>query len=131
MIRRFFKTRLAKNIMNQIGQTYERPWGAYKTLEMGDNFQVKTIQVNPGGRLSLQSHEHRSEHWIVAKGTATVTVQDKISNYETNQHIYIPKQAKHRLENLTQEPIEIIEVQLGDYLGEDDIKRYDDIYGRS
>lgn len=117
--------------LNQIGQKYNRPWGWYKTLEMMDGFQVKVIEVNSGGRLSLQSHEQRSEHWVVVKGIATVTVDDLKREFNVNEAIYIPLKAKHRLENLTTTPVQIIEVQVGGYLGEDDIKRYDDIYGRS
>ena len=116
--------------VNEIGKRYERPWGWYKTLEMLPGFQVKVIEVNPGGRLSLQSHEQRSEHWVVVKGMATVTVNDLKRDYHVNEAIYIPVTAKHRLENLTTAPVQIIEVQVGNYLGEDDIKRYDDIYGR-
>lgn len=118
------------NAMNEIGQSYERPWGSYKTIEMADGFQVKTIDVKPGGRLSLQSHEQRAEHWVVVEGTATVTVNDTVKEYAVNEHIFIPLQAKHRLENHTESLVRIVEVQVGAYLGEDDIKRYDDIYGR-
>lgn len=116
--------------LNIIGQTYERPWGWYKTLEQKQGFQVKLIHVVPGGRLSLQSHKQRAEHWVVVQGVATVTVNDTKQNYSVNQAIFIPLEAKHRLENSGNEPVEIIEVQVGSYLGEDDIIRYDDIYGR-
>ncbi len=116
--------------LNQTGQTYERPWGWYKTLELQDQYQVKLIHVIPGGRLSLQSHVHRAEHWVIAKGIATVTVDDRKQDYQPNQVVFIPKQARHRLENLSNAPVELIEVQMGDYLGEDDITRYDDVYGR-
>ena len=116
---------------NEIGKTYERPWGAYKTIELNSGFQVKIITVNPSGRLSLQSHEQRAEHWVVVQGKATVTVDSIVREYNVNEHIYIPKQAKHRLENFTKAPVQIIEVQVGNYLGEDDIKRYDDVYGRN
>ena len=116
--------------LNETGKTYERPWGWYKTLEMQKSVQVKLIHVIPGGRLSLQSHNHRAEHWIIIKGIATVTIDDSIKEYARNQVIFIPKQAKHRLENHSNDSVEIIEVQMGDYLGEDDITRYDDIYGR-
>ena len=117
--------------INDIGKTYKRPWGSYKTIEMADGFQVKTIDVNPGGQLSLQSHEHRAEHWVVVQGTATVTVNDSVKDFNVNEHIFIPLQAKHRLENHTDSVVRIVEVQVGDYLGEDDITRYDDVYGRS
>lgn len=117
--------------LNEVGQKYTRPWGWYKTLEMLPGFQVKVIEVNPGGRLSLQSHEQRSEHWVVVQGTATVTVDDTCKDYLVNEAIYIPLKAKHRLENLTHQAVQIVEVQVGAYLGEDDIKRYDDVYGRS
>ena len=116
--------------VNEIGKKYPRPWGWYRTLEMLPGFQVKLIEVNPGGRLSLQSHEQRSEHWVVVKGTASVTVNDLRRDYQENESVYIPVRAKHRLENLSKLPIQIIEVQVGAYLGEDDIQRYDDIYGR-
>lgn len=118
------------NQLNETGKVYHRPWGSYKTIEMADGFQVKTITVNPGGRLSLQSHEHRAEHWVVVKGVATVTINETVKEYEANEAVYIPQQARHRLENFTQEPVMIVEVQVGVYLGEDDIKRYDDVYGR-
>ncbi len=108
-----------------------RPWGTYESVGQGPKHQIKHIVVEPGGRLSLQSHEHRSEHWVVVAGEATITVGEHTDNYITGQHVYIQKQQKHRLENLTQEPVTIVEVQIGHYLGEDDIKRFDDIYGRS
>lgn len=116
--------------LNEVGQKYTRPWGWYKTLEMMAGFQVKVIEVIPGGRLSLQSHEQRSEHWVVVQGVATVTVDDDKRDYRLNEAVYIPLRAKHRLENLTTEVVQIVEVQVGTYLGEDDIKRYDDVYGR-
>ncbi|MCX7123198.1 MAG: phosphomannose isomerase type II C-terminal cupin domain [Gammaproteobacteria bacterium] len=116
--------------LNETGKTYERPWGWYKTLEMQTGYQVKLIHVIPGGRLSLQSHIHRAEHWVIAKGIATITVNESIQEYQQNQFVFIPKEAKHRLENHGSMPVELIEVQMGDYLGEDDITRYDDIYGR-
>ncbi len=117
--------------INNIGVTYERPWGTYRTLDMADGYQVKIICVNPRGRLSLQKHFKRAEHWVVIKGTATVTVDDKVHEYAVNQHIFIPLEAKHRLENFTDTEVQIIEVQVGSYLGEDDIERFDDIYNRS
>lgn len=117
--------------LNEIGKEYERPWGHYKTLEMQPGFQVKSITVNPGGRLSLQSHAKRAEHWVVVKGKPTVTINDDVRDYSENQAIYIPLQSKHRLENFTQDVVVIVEVQIGSYLGEDDIVRYDDVYGRT
>jgi mannose-1-phosphate guanylyltransferase / mannose-6-phosphate isomerase len=107
-----------------------RPWGTYESLGQGRKHQIKHIVVEPGGRLSLQSHEHRAEHWVVVAGQATITVGDTTADYATGQHVYIEKQQKHRLENHTQEPVTIVEVQIGSYLGEDDIKRFDDVYGR-
>ena len=111
--------------------TVQRPWGSYTVLEDAPGFKIKRIEVKPGGRLSLQSHVHRSEHWVVVSGTATVTCGETISSLKANQSAYIPAGEKHRLENLGSEPVAIIEVQVGGYLGEDDIKRYEDVYGRS
>jgi mannose-6-phosphate isomerase-like protein (cupin superfamily) len=107
-----------------------RPWGSYSSLLLADNHQVKEIVVAPGQRLSLQSHEHRSEHWIVIQGPALITVDDQEKLFNPGEHIFIPKKARHRLANPGTEPIEIVEVQLGDYLGEDDIVRYADDYQR-
>ncbi len=116
--------------LNEIGQTYARPWGWYKTIAQDAGFQAKVIHVIPGGRLSLQSHKQRAEHWVVVKGVASITIDDSVQTYHVNESVYIPTQAKHRLENLSDTPVEIIEVQVGPYLGEDDIIRYDDVYGR-
>ncbi len=108
-----------------------RPWGSYTVLEEdSDGFKIKRIEVAPGARLSLQSHRQRSEHWVVVSGTATVTNGDKVMTIEKNQSTYIPIGTKHRLENLGTEPLHIVEIQVGDYLGEDDIERYEDNYGR-
>jgi len=108
-----------------------RPWGSYAVLEEEkDIFKIKRIEVAPGARLSLQSHERRSEHWVVVSGTATVTNGDAVFTVAKNQSTYIPIGAKHCLENLGTEPLHIVEVQVGAYLGEDDIKRYEDNYGR-
>lgn len=109
----------------------ERPWGHFESLALGERFQVKRIVVTPGGRLSLQSHVHRSEHWIVVEGTATVTVDDRVELLSENQSIYVPLGAVHRLENFGKVPLTLIEVQSGPYLGEDDIVRYEDIYDRA
>lgn len=108
-----------------------RPWGSFHVLDEQPGFKVKRIVVEAKGRLSLQSHKHRSEHWTVVNGTATVTVGDRVLAMTRGQSIDIPLGAKHRLENLHDDLVEIIEVQFGDYLGEDDIVRYDDIYARS
>ncbi|NBZ89659.1 mannose-1-phosphate guanylyltransferase/mannose-6-phosphate isomerase [Stagnihabitans tardus] len=107
-----------------------RPWGHYETLALHDRFQVKRIVVKPGAALSLQSHHHRSEHWIVVSGTAKVTVDDQVHLMTENQSIYIPLGAKHRMENPGKIPMVLIEVQTGAYLGEDDITRYEDVYAR-
>ncbi|MBI5006911.1 MAG: mannose-1-phosphate guanylyltransferase/mannose-6-phosphate isomerase [Nitrosomonadales bacterium] len=108
-----------------------RPWGSYTVLEEDpEGFKLKRIEVAPGARLSLQSHAHRSEHWVVVSGTATVTNGDEVITVHKNQSTYIPIGAKHRLENRGDEPLHIVEIQVGDYLGEDDIRRYEDNYGR-
>lgn len=108
-----------------------RPWGKFESLARGPRFQVKKITVRPGGRLSLQMHHHRAEHWVVVKGTAAVCVDDEQSILTENQSVYIPVGSRHKLENPGIIPLEIIEIQSGPYLGEDDIKRFEDIYGRS
>ncbi len=108
-----------------------RPWGSYDSVDQDAGFQVKRIKVKPGARLSLQSHAHRAEHWIVVRGTARVTRDNDVFDLFANQSTYIPLGAKHRLENPGTEMLELIEVQSGDYLGEDDIVRYDDAYGRA
>ncbi len=111
--------------------TNYRPWGSYTTLELGDTYQVKRINVNPGARLSLQSHKRRAENWVVVEGEALVTVDDRQIAVKKGESAYIPRQARHRMENKGSEPLVLIEVQNGDYLGEDDIVRYEDDYGRS
>jgi len=108
-----------------------RPWGSYDSLEEGSRFQVKRIVVKPGAALSLQKHHHRAEHWIVVSGTAEVTCDDKVFLLGENQSTYIPLGSRHRLRNPGKLPLELIEVQSGSYLGEDDIVRYDDVYGRA
>jgi mannose-1-phosphate guanylyltransferase/mannose-6-phosphate isomerase len=108
-----------------------RPWGSYDSLEAGGRFQVKRIVVKPGASLSLQKHHHRAEHWIVVSGTAEVTCDDKVFLLAENQSTYIPLGSVHRLRNPGKVPLELIEVQSGSYLGEDDIVRFDDVYGRS
>ncbi|WP_397449689.1 mannose-1-phosphate guanylyltransferase/mannose-6-phosphate isomerase [Pseudomonas sp. NA-150] len=108
-----------------------RPWGSYDSVDMGGRFQVKHISVKPGACLSLQMHHHRAEHWIVVSGTAEVTCDDKVFLLTENQSTYIPIASVHRLRNPGKIALEIIEVQSGSYLGEDDIERFEDIYGRS
>jgi mannose-1-phosphate guanylyltransferase/mannose-6-phosphate isomerase len=108
-----------------------RPWGSYETLVLADRFQVKRIVVKPGAKLSLQMHHHRAEHWIVVKGTAEVTCEDKVFMLGEDESTYIPLGHKHRLANPGKIPLELIEVQSGSYLGEDDIVRFDDTYGRA
>ena len=108
-----------------------RPWGSYETLTLSDRFQVKRIIVNPGHTLSLQKHHHRAEHWVVVHGTALVTCEDREFTLGEDQSTYIPLGHKHRLANPGVIPLELIEVQSGAYLGEDDIVRYEDVYGRS
>ncbi|MBI1494986.1 mannose-1-phosphate guanylyltransferase/mannose-6-phosphate isomerase [Halocynthiibacter styelae] len=107
-----------------------RPWGWYESLAIGDRFQVKRIVVHPGAALSLQSHHHRAEHWIVVEGTAKVTINDEVQLVSENQSVYIPLGAVHRMENPGKVAMVLIEVQTGSYLGEDDIIRYEDVYAR-
>lgn len=107
-----------------------RPWGWFESLVVGDRFQVKRILVHPGAALSLQSHMHRSEHWIVVEGTAKVTVNDEVKLITENESVYIPLGAVHRMENPGKVPMVLIEVQTGAYVGEDDIVRYEDVYAR-
>lgn len=129
-----------KSVVNQLKATHReeahhhrkvyRPWGNYDSTDNANRFQVKRITVNPGGRLSSQMHHHRAEHWIVVSGTARVTRGDEVFLLSENQSTYIPLGTKHRLENPGIIPLELIEVQSGSYLGEDDIVRFDDVYGR-
>jgi mannose-1-phosphate guanylyltransferase/mannose-6-phosphate isomerase len=115
---------------HSLHRVVHRPWGNYDSLEAGERFQVKRIQVKPGASLSLQKHHHRAEHWIVVSGTAEVTCDEKVFLLGENQSTYIPLGSKHRLRNPGKLPLELIEVQSGSYLGEDDIVRFDDVYGR-
>lgn len=108
-----------------------RPWGWFESLAVGDGFQVKRITVKPGQALSLQSHHHRAEHWIVVTGTAKVTIDGVVKLVTANESVYVPLGAIHRLENPGKIPVEMIEVQVGLYLGEDDIIRYEDRYARA
>jgi mannose-1-phosphate guanylyltransferase/mannose-6-phosphate isomerase len=108
-----------------------RPWGHYDSIDRGERFQVKRIVVHPGGTLSLQKHHHRAEHWVVVRGTAEVTIGEEIKTVHENESIYIPMGTVHRLANPGRIPLELIEVQTGSYLGEDDIIRLEDVYQRS
>ncbi len=116
---------------HSLHRVVHRPWGSYNSLEAGERFQVKRIVVKPGASLSLQKHHHRAEHWIVVSGTAEVTCDDKVFLLGENQSTYIPLGSKHRLRNPGKVALELIEVQSGSYLGEDDIVRFDDVYGRA
>ncbi len=110
--------------------TIYRPWGSFTTLELSETYQVKRIEVNPGARLSLQSHNRRAEHWVVVEGEALVTVDEALITVKSGETVYVPQQARHRMENKGEKKLVLIEVQNGDYLGEDDIVRYEDDYGR-
>jgi mannose-1-phosphate guanylyltransferase/mannose-6-phosphate isomerase len=141
MVSRKDKVQEVKQIVNQLEKQdrseahfhreVARPWGCYDSIDMGERFQVKRITVKPGAKLSLQMHHHRAEHWIVVSGTALVTIGDKERMLSENESTYIPIGMTHRLENPGVLPLEMIEVQSGSYLGEDDIVRFDDTYGRS
>ena len=115
----------------QVHSQVYRPWGSYRGIDRGAVFQVKRLTVDPGCTLSLQRHRHRAEHWVVVEGEAEVTCDDRVFRLYPNQSTYIPLGSKHRLANPGAAPLHIIEVQSGDYLGEDDIERFDDVYGRS
>jgi len=116
--------------LTEIHQTVYRPWGSYTVLEDSANFKIKRIVVNPGSKLSMQMHKHRSEHWVVVSGEATISNNEIEYKLQENQSTYIPKTHRHRLANQGEKPLAIIEVQCGDYVGEDDIIRFDDTYGR-
>jgi mannose-1-phosphate guanylyltransferase/mannose-6-phosphate isomerase len=124
---------LDKNDRIESGQHRKvyRPWGWYDSIESGKYFQVKKLYVKPGSKLSLQMHHKRAEHWVVVRGEATVTNGEKVSMLQKGESVYIPIGIAHSLENQSTEPLEVIEVQSGEYLGEDDIVRFEDIYGRS
>jgi len=107
-----------------------RPWGSYEQVDAGERFQVKRLIVRPGGQLSLQRHRKRAEHWVVVRGRATVTRGEDVFELAENESTYIPVGTVHRLENRHIEPLHLVEVQSGEYLGEDDIERLDDRYGR-
>jgi mannose-1-phosphate guanylyltransferase / mannose-6-phosphate isomerase len=114
----------------KLHKTVARPWGAYTVLQDGPRFKIKRIEVKPGASLSLQMHHRRSEHWVIVSGLADVTCGNDVFHLRANQSTYIPSETRHRLANPGTEPLVIIEVQCGDYLGEDDIVRFDDRYGR-
>ena|SRR3990167_10793225 len=116
--------------INEIGKIYTRPWGTYQTVALGTGYQVKIISVKPGGRLSLQMHFKRSEHWVCVAGEPTITVDGETKTLGINDAIYIPIESVHRLENFTKKNASIVEIQVGGYLGEDDIVRLEDIYNR-
>jgi mannose-1-phosphate guanylyltransferase/mannose-6-phosphate isomerase len=130
-----------KSVVSQLGSQQReernlhrkvaRPWGWYDGVDEGERFKVKRIQVKPGASLSLQMHNHRAEHWIVVKGMAEITNGDQVIILTENQSTYIPQGQRHRLSNPGKTPLEIIEVQSGSYLGEDDIVRFEDTYGRA
>ena len=115
----------------RLHRTVSRPWGAYTVLEEGPGFKIKRIEVRPGAALSLQLHHRRSEHWVVVRGVAHVTNGERVFDVDANESTFIPIETRHRLENRGGEPLVLIEVQCGDYLGEDDIVRFDDRYGRA
>ena len=108
----------------------QRPWGSWQVIDVADGYKIKRIHVNPGARLSLQTHEHRSEHWVVIRGEATCEVDGVVTIVRHDQSIDVPLGARHRLGNQGTEELVIVEVQLGAYTGEDDICRYEDDYGR-
>ena len=109
----------------------QRPWGSWHVIDVADGYKIKRIQVSAGCRLSLQTHEHRSEHWVVIQGCASATVDDEVRTVRKGESIDVPLGAKHRLANEHDEELVIVEVQLGDYTGEDDICRIEDDYGRT
>jgi len=125
------KLKAAKRLEATDHKRVHRPWGYYESVDMGERFQVKRIVVIPGGILSLQKHRHRSEHWVVVRGTAEVTINEQVRAVHENESVYIPIGSVHRMANKGKIPLELIEVQTGSYLGEDDIERLEDVYKRS
>ena len=124
---------LSKKIGSNVGTNHEtmyRPWGCYSSIANGNKWQLKTIQVKPKAKLALQMHKHRAEHWIVVSGVAEIEIDCNKKFLKENQSAYIPLGSKHRLSNPGEEVLMMVEVQSGDYLGEDDIIRFEDIYGR-
>jgi mannose-6-phosphate isomerase-like protein (cupin superfamily) len=113
------------------GDNDKRPWGTWQVLDVGTRHVVKRIMVEPGKILSLQLHHHRDEHWVIVKGTATVTVGELVIEKKENEMVFIPRETSHRIANNTNEPMEFIEIQTGDELREDDIVRLEDAYGRA
>lgn len=126
----FSKLELHKREERTLHRKVLRPWGYFDTIDLGENFKVKRIKVNPGQSLSLQKHKKRAEHWVVVKGVATVVCGEKEITVNENESTYIPCDVKHKLSNKSQNILELIEIQTGTYLGEDDIERYEDLYGR-
>jgi mannose-1-phosphate guanylyltransferase/mannose-6-phosphate isomerase len=116
--------------MSDAQATEQRPWGSFTVLQDLPHYKLKQLRVTPGNRLSLQMHDKREEHWLVTRGTPQVTVGDRTWQAQVGEYIFIPKQARHRLANPGTEEVEIIEVQLGEYFGEDDIQRFEDDYNR-
>jgi mannose-1-phosphate guanylyltransferase/mannose-1-phosphate guanylyltransferase/mannose-6-phosphate isomerase len=123
--------KLGKRTEHALHRRVYRPWGYYESIDSGQGFQVKRLMVKPGARLSLQRHSRRAEHWVVVSGEAKVTRDDEELRLGPNQSTYIPTGARHRLENVGDDPLYVIEVQSGDYFGEDDIERFADDYKRS
>jgi len=115
---------------NSLNYIEERPWGTFKVLEEGKGFKVKLITVNPGKRLSLQSHNHRDEHWVVVCGEVQIEIDDQVLVKNAGEHVFIKREQKHRLSNPGSKVVHLIETQIGEYLEEDDIIRYDDDFGR-
>lgn len=112
-------------------ESEERPWGSWHVVEIGDGYKIKRIHVHPGHRLSYQTHEHRAEHWVVVKGTATCVIEGQTTEVATGRSVHVDVQHAHRIINAHDEELVIVEVQLGGYLGEDDIVRLEDDYGRN
>lgn len=122
---------MSATIQYKIGDTDTRPWGRWEVLSIGDGFIIKKIDVNPGAKLSLQSHDHRSEHWTILSGQADITLDDEVLSLTKNGTVFIPVKSKHRIENTGDDMMSFIEIQTGATLDENDIVRYQDDYGRS
>lgn len=118
------------SIAYKVGEKGERPWGTWEVLAVGQEYIVKRIIVNPNSKLSLQSHDYRAEHWIIAEGVGRITLDDKVFDAPQDTPVYIQRGQKHRMENATKNPLVFIEVQTGKTLDENDIHRYEDVYGR-
>jgi mannose-6-phosphate isomerase-like protein (cupin superfamily) len=117
--------------MDETRAVISRPWGSYRSVDVGKHHQVKRLIVEPGHRLSLQRHRHRAEHWVVVQGTASIVCGEELRVLHENESVFIPVGCAHRLENPGPSPLHLVEVQVGDYLGEDDIERLADDYGRT